>query len=144
MDVNPVLKGKKIIIADDEVFIRQHLTKKLSSLGLTVFEAGTGTEVLSLLHSKPDLILMDVKMPGIDGYETTKQIKSHNNTSNIPVILISALSGYDDIEYGFRVGADDFLTKPVTFAIILESINRQLNSVYNDVLLNIPPITDSG
>ena len=49
MDVNPVLKGKKIIIADDEAFIRQHLTKKLSSLGLTVLEAETGMEVLSLL-----------------------------------------------------------------------------------------------
>ena len=128
MNKNPVLKGKKIIIADDEAFVRQHITKKLSSLGLTVFEAQTGREVLDLLCSEPDLILMDVKMPGIDGYETTKQIKSDLSTSCIPVILLSALSSSDDIDYGFKMGANDFLTKPVTFAIILESIRQQLNS----------------
>jgi len=126
---NPHLEGKKIIIADDEKFIRQHITKKLSSLGLTVFEAETGKQVLDLLYSSPDLILMDVKMPGIDGYETTKQIKSDLSTSDIPIILLSALSGNDDIEYGYRVGANDFLTKPVTFAIILETIRRQLKSI---------------
>lgn len=126
---NPLLAGKKIIIADEEQFIRQHLTKKLSSLGLTVFEAKTGNQVLDLLCSRPDLILMDVKMPGIDGYETTKQIKSDNSTRGIPIILLSALSGNGDIEYGYRVGANDFLTKPVTFAIILETIRRQLNSI---------------
>ena len=129
MNENPVLKGKKIIIADDEAFVRQHITKKLISLGLTVFEAETGREVLELLRSGPDLILMDVKMPEIDGYETTRQIRSDHSTSDIPVILLSALSGSDDIEYGYKVGANDFLTKPVTFAIILETINRQLNSV---------------
>ena len=127
--MNPHLKGKKIIIADDEAFIRQHITKKLSSLGLTVMEAETGQQVLDLLYNHPDLILMDVKMPEIDGYETTKQIKSDMDTSNIPVILLSALSSSDDIAHGFSVGANDFLTKPVTFAIILETIRRQLNSV---------------
>jgi CheY-like chemotaxis protein len=106
--------GKKIIIADDEEFIRRHLMKRLSSLGLIVLEAATGRQVLELLINTPDLILMDVRMPEIDGYETTRQIKTNLSTSDIPVILLSALSGWDDIEYGFRVGADEFLCKPVT------------------------------
>jgi len=125
------LEGKRIIIADDEDFIRQHITRRLTSLGLTVFEAATGQQVLDLLNSRPDLILMDVKMPDIDGYETTRQIKSDHSTSDIPVILLSALSGRDDIEYGFSVGADDFLTKPVTFTVILETITRRLESGKN-------------
>lgn len=129
MNESPLLEGKKIIIADDEQFIRQHITKKLVSLGLTVFEAETGKQVLDLLCSSPDLILMDVKMPVIDGYETTKQIKSDHSTCDIPIILLSALSANEDIEYGYRVGANDFLTKPVTFAIILETIRRQLNTI---------------
>jgi CheY-like chemotaxis protein len=129
VNTSPALEGKKIIIADDEAFVRRHITKKLLSLGLTVFEAETGQQVLDLLCSQPDLILMDVKMPEIDGYETTKQIKSDDSTSGIPIILLSALSGYDDIEYGYSVGANDFLTKPVTFAIILDTIRRQLNSI---------------
>ncbi len=127
MEETALLEGKKIIIADDESFIRQHITRKLSSLGLTVFEAETGQQVLDLLRSHPDLILMDVKMPEIDGYETTKQIRSDLGASHIPVILLSALSNQDDIDYGFQVGANVFLTKPVTFAIILETIKGQLN-----------------
>ena len=129
MENTSLLEGKKIIIADDESFIRQHITRKLSSLGLTVFEAETGDQVLDLLRSHPDVILMDVKMPGIDGYETTKQIRSSLMAADIPVILLSALSDQEDINYGFQVGANDFLTKPVTFAIILETIKRQLNSI---------------
>jgi len=125
---NGSLTGKKIIIADDEEFIRHHLTRRLSSMGLTVLEAATGRQVLELLGNGPDLILMDVRMPEIDGYETTRQIKSDTATRSIPVILLSALSGDDDIAYGFTVGADDFLCKPVTFAIILESISKKLRS----------------
>jgi len=125
---NGRLTGKKIIIADDEEFIRHHLTRRLSSMGLTVLEAATGRQVLDLLGSAPDLILMDVKMPEIDGYETTRQIKANTATCTIPVILLSALSGDEDIANGFRVGADDFLCKPVTFSIILESISKKLQS----------------
>lgn len=124
------LTGKKIIIADDEEFIRHHLTRRLSGMGITVLEAATGRQVLDLLVNSPDLILMDVRMPEIDGYETTRQIKADTATSTIPVILLSALSGDEDIAYGFRVGADDFLCKPVTFAIILESISKKLQSMH--------------
>lgn len=128
MDESCVLEGKRIIIADDEAFVRRHITKKLSTLGLTVFEAETGRQVLDLLYSRPDLILMDVKMPEIDGYETTKQIKSDDATRGIPIILLSALSENEDIAYGYSMGADDFLTKPTTFASILETIRRRLNA----------------
>jgi CheY-like chemotaxis protein len=121
--------GKTLIIADDEEFVRHHLTKRFASMGFRVLEASTGRQVLELLASAPDLILMDVRMPEIDGYEATKQIRSGLNSPDIPVILLSALSGDEDIEYGFRVGADEFLCKPVTFAVILESISRKLCSV---------------
>ncbi len=122
-----LLTGKRIIIADDEDFIRKHLGRRLSGLGLEVFEAATGRQVLDLLSSLPDLILMDVRMPEVDGYETTRIIKSAANTSGIPVILLSALAEESDIRSGYNAGADEFLCKPVTFAAILESISRNLN-----------------
>ncbi|MDC7241096.1 MAG: response regulator [Spirochaetales bacterium] len=122
-----VLTGKKIIIADDEDFIRQHLGRRLSGMGLEVLEAATGQQVLDLLSTFPDLILMDVRMPEVDGYETTRIIKSAEDTSGIPVILLSALAEDDDIRSGYNAGADEFLCKPVTFAVILESISRNLS-----------------
>lgn len=124
-----LLTGKKIIIADDEDFIRKHLCKRLSEIGLTVMEAATGKEVLNLLNQLPDMILMDVRMPEVDGYETTRIIRSGERISDIPIILISALAEKEDIDMGFKAGADEFLCKPVTFAVILETISRKLDSL---------------
>jgi CheY-like chemotaxis protein len=124
-----LLAGKKIIIADDEDFIRSHLCRRLSEMGLTVLEAATGQQVLDLLEQLPDLILMDVRMPEVDGYETTRIIRSDKKTSEIPIILLSALAGKEDIENGLQAGADEFLCKPVTFAVILESIAKKLDSL---------------
>lgn len=124
-----LLTGKKIIIADDEDFIRCHLCKRLGDMGLTVLEAATGQQVLDLLEQLPDLILMDVRMPEVDGFETTRIIRSGEKTSEIPIILLSALAGEDDIHKGLQAGADEFLCKPVTFAVILEAISKKLDSL---------------
>lgn len=123
-----LLAGKKIIIADDEEFIRSHLAKRLGEIGLTVLEAATGQQVLDLLEQLPDLILMDVMMPEVDGFETTRIIRSEKK-SEIPIILLSALAGKDDIEKGIKAGADEFLCKPVTFSVILDSIAKKLVSL---------------
>ena len=122
------LVGKTILIADDEAFVRSHISKRLGSLGLNVLEASTGREVLDLMIHKPDLVLMDVRMPEIDGFETTRFIRndSDGNGSRIPVILLSALAGEEDIRRGLEAGADEFLCKPVTFSVILESLSRRL------------------
>ncbi len=125
---NGLLVGKTILIADDEAFVRSHISRRLDSMGLTVLEAATGQEVLDLMVHNPDMVLMDVRMPEIDGYETTRSIRQAAAGSNIPVILLSALSGEDDIRRGLEAGADEFLCKPVTFTMILESLNRRLRA----------------
>jgi CheY-like chemotaxis protein len=125
---NGLLAGKTILIADDEAFVRSHISKRLGSIGLTVLEASTGREVLDLMVHNPDMVLMDVRMPEIDGYETTRFIRKESAGSNIPVILLSALSGEEDIRRGLEAGADEFLCKPVTFTMILESLNRRIKA----------------
>lgn len=124
-----ILRDKKIIIADDEDFIRSHLSKKLCDMGLIVFEAASGREVLDLMNRQPDLILMDVRMPEVDGYETTRRIRKGTLVSRVPIILLSALAGDEDIHRGIQSGADEFLCKPVTFSVIIEVISNKLNTL---------------
>ncbi|MDC7233238.1 MAG: response regulator [Spirochaetales bacterium] len=123
------LTGKKIIIADDEDFIRTHLCKRLSETGLVALEAASGRQVIDLMEEQPDLILMDVRMPEIDGYETTRMIRSGQKSADIPIILLSALADQEDIDKGLAAGADEFICKPVTFAVILEAVTRKLDSL---------------
>jgi len=77
--------------------------------------------------SKPDLILLDIMMPGIDGYEVCKQLKSNYKTSDIPVIFVTAKGEVKDESYGFDTGAVDYITKPVSPALVLRRVNTHLN-----------------
>ena len=77
--------------------------------------------------SKPDLILLDIMMPGIDGYEVCKQLKNNYKTSDIPVIFVTAKGEVKDESYGFDMGAVDYITKPVSPALVLRRVNTHLN-----------------
>ena len=114
--------GKSILIADDEEYVRHHLAKKLKSMGLRVFEAGTGMEVLSLAGEHPDLIIMDVKMPVLDGLETARRLKTDNSTRGIPVVLLSAMAQQAEVDRGMATGADEYVMKPITFSRLMDSI----------------------
>lgn len=116
--------GKSIIIADDEEYIRHHLAKKLKSMGLRVYEAGTGVEVLNLADNHPNLIIMDVKMPLLDGLETARRLKNDVSTRSIPLVLLSAMAQKEEIARGMASGADEYVMKPVTFSRLMESIRE--------------------
>jgi CheY-like chemotaxis protein len=116
------LDGKTVLIADDEEYIRIHIAKGLRKLGLNVLEAGTGDEVLELVKKNPHVIIMDIQMPGRDGLEIAGLLKGNKKTSQIPLILLSARAQNEDIEKGYLTGADNYLTKPVTFSQILEAL----------------------
>ena len=99
----------------------------LSSVGYELIEAVTGEEGLSAAETqRPDLILMDIQLPGIDGYETTRRIKSNPALRNIPVIAVTsyALSG-DDVK-AFAAGCDAYVTKPFDPVELLERIQQYL------------------
>ncbi|MDF1875955.1 response regulator [Sulfurimonas sp. SAG-AH-194-I05] len=104
---------QSILLCDDELMNRKVASKILKKEGFEVIEAVNGKEAISLLqHNKVDLILMDLMMPVMDGYEATKIIKSDEELSWIPLIVISALSDKDSIKKGLELGANEYITKP--------------------------------
>ena len=108
----PVLGGK-VLVVDDERPNRLYLKKLLSSYGCEVIEANDGPSALELVHrERPDLVLADVVMPGMDGFELCGAIKELSATRNIPVIMVTAKDQIEDLKKGFDLGAMDYIRKP--------------------------------
>jgi two-component system alkaline phosphatase synthesis response regulator PhoP len=121
-------KGK-ILVVDDEVYIVHILDFSLGMEGYEVVTALDGEEALAKVKSEgPDLIVLDIMMPKLDGYETCRILKSDPDAKHIPVILLSAkvlLSAKGrnvDQQMGFQVGADDYITKPFSPRKLVERI----------------------
>jgi len=102
----------KILVVDDEANIRNLLSYNLKLDGHQVILAENGVEALKKIKEKPDLVLLDVMMPEMDGLETCSKLKGNPDTRHIPVFMLTAKSQMADIEEAFRLGADDYLTKP--------------------------------
>ncbi|ESQ83897.1 hypothetical protein AEAC466_11250 [Asticcacaulis sp. AC466] len=104
----------RVLIVDDIPANVRLLQAKLEADYYEVLTANDGQVAIDMaVAEQPDIILLDVMMPGIDGYEVCRQIKDHPETRHIPIILITALDGRDDRLFGLEAGADDFLTKPI-------------------------------
>jgi DNA-binding response OmpR family regulator len=102
-----------ILVADDEEDLRELVTYRLTRSGYQVIGAGDGLEALELAAERtPDLMVLDVMMPKLDGYELTRRVRAEATLRSIPVILLTARSQESDIDRGFEVGADDYLKKP--------------------------------
>lgn len=109
-----LVKKPRILIVDDEERNLRLLEISLSTLGYEIFLAGDGREALDRVAAvNPDLILLDVMMPRLNGFEVCRILKKNEETRNIPVVMVTALGGRDDKLKGLESGADDFLTKPV-------------------------------
>ena len=102
-----------ILVADDEDDVRDLVVYRLTRSGYDVVEARDGDEALQLAaRTTPDLAVLDVMMPKVDGYEVTRRLRADAATSRIPVILLTSRSQESDVSQGFDVGADDYLKKP--------------------------------
>jgi DNA-binding response OmpR family regulator len=103
----------KIVIAEDEPDIRELIAFTLRFAGHEVITGSNGQEgyELAMLH-KPDLVMLDVRMPKMTGYEACQSIKSTPETAHIPVVFLSAKGQESEIEQGLAVGADEYLLKP--------------------------------
>jgi putative two-component system response regulator len=107
-------KRSRILIVDDDEHNLRLLKMQIEPLGYDVFAARTGEEALDkAADAKPDVILLDAMLPGIDGFEVTRRIKADEDTRIIPIVMISALQEVDDRVHALEAGVDDFLTKPV-------------------------------
>ena len=117
----------KILIVDDEGSVRRLLSVALESVGYSTIAAETGDEAISLAtKEKPVLILMDVVMPGMSGFEACSELKNDPRTRWIPVIIISALDREVDRELGRRAGADGHITKPIRLSALMGVVKAQL------------------
>jgi CheY-like chemotaxis protein len=113
--LNEVLKDKKIMVVDDDVRNIFSITKALEAYSVKVLSATDGKEALEQLEKNPeiDLILMDMMMPEMDGYEATAEIRKIQKFRNLPVIAVTAKAMSGDRERCISAGASDYVTKPV-------------------------------
>ncbi len=120
--------AKKITVVEDDKFLRELITQKLSKEGYDITEAVDGEKgIETVKKEKPDLILLDLILPGIDGFEVLARIKSDPSISEIPVIILSNLGQKDDIERGLKMGAKDYLIKA---HFTPEEIIKKINTIF--------------
>ncbi len=117
----------RLLIVDDISDNRAVLTRRFERRGFDVTEAESGLAAIEMIETQAfDLVLLDIMMPGIDGMETLRRIRTRNSASLLPVIMVTAKSESDNIVGALEVGANDYVTKPVDFAVALARVNTQL------------------
>jgi DNA-binding response OmpR family regulator len=118
---------KKIVLIDDNISFVDVLSRFLVMKKFEVFTAYNGTEgIKTVSRYMPDLILLDIMMPGISGYEVCKRLKKANKTKHIPIIFLTVRSRPKDIKRGFELGAAYYITKPFNYPELMEGINKVL------------------
>ena len=119
--------AKKILVVDDEVELIKALQIRLKAAGFEVIVACDGQEGLDKAQKeKPDLILLDIQLPKMDGYQTLVKLKSLQETKSIPVIMLTAKSQVGDVEKAISKGASDYMVKPYSHLTLIEKIRRTL------------------
>ena len=113
----------RILLVEDNETIRDMLLERLEYRGHDVFSASDGIEGVAMARSKrPDVILMDMSLPALDGWQATQQIKTTAQTQSIPVIALTAHTVAGDRQKCLEVGCDAFVAKPIDFSQLLENI----------------------
>jgi DNA-binding response OmpR family regulator len=112
-EIDPAIPQWRILIADDDPYIRQLLEIALSDNGYEVVSASDGYELVRLAQDRaPSLILVDLAMPRMNGYEAIRQLRNDTRTAHVPMLILTARTGANDIVIGFETGADDYILKP--------------------------------
>jgi two-component system cell cycle response regulator len=124
---NPSDTAISILLVDDNEQNLELMSAYIEELGCTVRMARDGVEALEAVESqKPDIILLDVMMPRMSGFQVCKKLKSEDGTKEIPIVMVTALSEVSDVEHAVDVGADDFLSKPVNRLELLTRVRSLL------------------
>ncbi|MDI6873567.1 response regulator transcription factor [Candidatus Solincola sp.] len=118
------MEARALVVDDDQLFLRL-LELNLAKIGIKVYTAPSGREALRLAAAeKPDIILLDIMMPGMDGYEVLRQLKASGETRDIPIIMLTAKSGMEDRARCREMGAEAYITKPFKLEELRETVKR--------------------
>ena len=119
---------KVVLIADDSPTIRKFVSVLLKTKGYEIVDASDGMQALEALPSRRiDLIITDLNMPNIDGFELIKAVRASEEYGDIPIIILSSLAGSDEIEKGIQYGANSYLLKPFDSERVFSEISKFLN-----------------
>ena len=117
----------QILVCDDDDMIVQIVTSKLKSLGYGVMTAGDGTTALAMIRKTiPSVLILDTIMPGVGGLEVLRAIRASRRTAALPVLMLTARRGEDDISAAVRLGANDYLGKPFSLGDLATRVERLL------------------
>ena len=117
----------RILVADDDPLSIKLLNFRLRSVGHEVISAVSGGEALGIaMREKPDLVLLDIMMPVMNGFQVLRKLKLQEETKNIPVIMLTSKVQEKDVVFGLEAGAEDYITKPFSFAELNARVNRAL------------------
>lgn len=117
----------KVLIVDDEPFNLDYIEQELADSNYQLITASNGREALDKIYSvQPDLVLLDLMMPILDGFAVLAQVKADPSVRDIPVIIISAASDSRSVVKGIKQGAEDYLTKPVDGDLLLQKVKEYL------------------
>lgn len=121
-------KKKKVLLVEDEADILEGLKARLSLEDFEIFTASDGKTGVELARQKkPDLIILDVMLPTLTGYDACRVLKKDDATKHIPILILTALPHLEDAEEAFRAGANDFLNKPYTNERLMSKVEKLLS-----------------
>ena len=122
------MSKKKILVVEDEQDLLTLQSMLLSIEGYTVEGVMDGQTALDVVETmKPDLILLDIMLPEVDGFQVCRQLKSNEATCHIPIIILTAKKSKEDLIMGEQVGADMYITKPYKTSMVIEAIQKLLS-----------------
>ena len=144
-----MITKRKILVVDDEKELVKLITFHLTIAGYDVLSANSGIEALEICETeKPALVILDIMLPRIDGWEVCRRLKQNPHTSNIPIIMLSALSEVNDKLKGFDLGIDDYVTKPFSprelVVRVKRVISRSENKASSSKTIKIGPLEIDG
>lgn len=131
--LNPEIDQSQVnvLIVDDIPLNVLLIQKMLSQFKFNISTANDGETALKMIEeNQPDLLLLDLMMPGIDGYEVIQRLRADEKTENLPIVILSALNSNDDVVKGFNLGANDFITKPIIMERLLNCVATQINLAF--------------
>lgn len=133
ISLNPNINAAEVsvLVVDDIPLNILLIEKMLKKFGFEIRKANNGQQALdAIAERQPHLVLMDIMMPGMSGYEVLQQVRLTKSQQELPIVMLSALSANDDVSKAIRLGANEFLTKPVVMERLYNCVASQLNTLF--------------